>query len=347
MIFYYGHPAALYINKLRVAGLLEKPINPYYEVIFETGVDEMSWDDLSKNEMKWPSVAEVHQYRKAVYQEVTKLIQTGLTDQQLASIHQESPLWALLMGFEHERIHLETSSVLMAEMPLELLRFPEGFPAYHPGAVVQPVKLPVAGENYPVNEMIPVPAQTVTVGKPRDFPSYGWDNEYGNRTFDVPAFSASKFMISNGEFLEFVKDGGYAKREYWTENGWGWRAFRNVKWPTMWVRKGPQGHHEYDLRLLFDVLPMPWSLPVMVNFHEATAFANWKSERSGDGRVYRVMTELEHRAIRDDEERGGGADASPSLTDDHAAVIGGAKMMSAVSVLCITYDTFPNSYVLT
>lgn len=37
LIFYYGHPAALYINKLRVAGLLKEPINPYYEVIFETG----------------------------------------------------------------------------------------------------------------------------------------------------------------------------------------------------------------------------------------------------------------------------------------------------------------------
>ena len=43
MIFYYGHPAALYINKLRVAGLLKEPVNPYFEVIFETGVDEMSW----------------------------------------------------------------------------------------------------------------------------------------------------------------------------------------------------------------------------------------------------------------------------------------------------------------
>lgn len=37
MIFYYGHPAVLYINKLRVAGLLTEPINPYFEVVFETG----------------------------------------------------------------------------------------------------------------------------------------------------------------------------------------------------------------------------------------------------------------------------------------------------------------------
>jgi hypothetical protein len=56
MIFYYAHPATLYVNKLRVAGLLSDPVNAYFEHIFETGVDEMSWDDLSKNAMIWPSV---------------------------------------------------------------------------------------------------------------------------------------------------------------------------------------------------------------------------------------------------------------------------------------------------
>ena len=36
LIFYYGHPATLYINKLRVAGLIEDPINAHFEDIFET-----------------------------------------------------------------------------------------------------------------------------------------------------------------------------------------------------------------------------------------------------------------------------------------------------------------------
>ena len=54
MVFYYGHPAALYVNKLRVAGLVSGPVNELFEHIFETGVDEMAWDDLSKNDMLWP-----------------------------------------------------------------------------------------------------------------------------------------------------------------------------------------------------------------------------------------------------------------------------------------------------
>lgn len=50
IIFYYGHPAVLYVNKLRVAGLLVRPVCAEFELIFETGVDEMRWDDLHEND---------------------------------------------------------------------------------------------------------------------------------------------------------------------------------------------------------------------------------------------------------------------------------------------------------
>lgn len=177
MIFYYGHPAALYINKLRVAGLLKDAINPYFEVIFETGVDEMSWDDLSKNKMSWPSVAEVHAYRKKVYAAVSEVISKISDDVCAKGIDKSSPLWALVMGFEHERIHLETSSVLISEMPVKYTRFPETFPSYHKsvkktGANV--IRSPVAGVHYPAPVMIAVESQSVKLGKPSSFPSFGW-----------------------------------------------------------------------------------------------------------------------------------------------------------------------------
>lgn len=144
-------------------------------------------------------------------------------------------------------------------------------------------------------------SQTITLGKPRDFPSYGWDNEYGSRSYDVPAFNASKFKVSNGEFLAFVKDGGYTRPELWTEKGWEWRAYRNAKWPSFWVRSGPQGLHHFDLRLIYDTVSMPWDWPVSVNFHEAAAYAKWKAVKTG--KELRVMTELEHNAIRDSSQR--------------------------------------------
>ena len=42
---------------------------------------------------------------------------------------------------------------------------------------------------------------------------------------------------------------------------------------------------------------MAWDLPVCVNMHEAAAFAIWKSNKHGKN--YRVISELEHHAIRD------------------------------------------------
>ena len=48
----------------------------------------------------------------------------------------QHPLWSLFLGFEHERIHLETSSVLMRELPLEWMRKPEEWRGYHESATV-------------------------------------------------------------------------------------------------------------------------------------------------------------------------------------------------------------------
>ncbi|HRF43836.1 MAG TPA: DinB family protein, partial [Candidatus Competibacteraceae bacterium] len=150
MIFYYGHPPALYINKLRVAGLITGPLNPYFERLFETGVDEMRWDDMSKNEMLWPSIQEVHAYRQQVYAIVRRLIEThpGLAPGH-PPVTQKDPLWALFMGFEHERIHLETSSVLIRELPLNLVQRPAEWPKLHPSARQPAAFPPQAGRDYP------------------------------------------------------------------------------------------------------------------------------------------------------------------------------------------------------
>ncbi|MCB1825634.1 MAG: 5-histidylcysteine sulfoxide synthase, partial [Candidatus Competibacteraceae bacterium] len=299
MIFYYGHPPTLYINKLRVAGLIDQALNPYYERLFETGVDEMRWDDMSKNEMRWPSIQEVHAYRRQVYRIVRRLIEThpGLETGH-PPITQGHPLWALFMGFEHERIHLETSAVLIHELPLTLVQRPAEWPDPHPSARRAEATdfPPRAGREFPANDLINVPEQPVTLGKPADWPSYGWDNEYGRRETTVRTFQASRHLVSNGEFHAFVAAGGYSERRYWSETGWQWRAFRNVKWPTFWMPDGPAGLHRYRLRTLFETIAMPWNWPVEVNHHEARAYCAWCAEQ--EGAPYRLPSEAEHQTLR-------------------------------------------------
>lgn len=287
LIFYYGHTAALFINKLLIAGLISSPVNPLYERIFEVGVDEMSWDDMSKNQMQWPSVREVNDYRRQVFNLIKHVIDThpDLEDGH-AAITQDSPLWALFMGFEHERIHFETSSVLIREMPLSAIKRPVQWPDLR----VEPE----VAQSY--DTLVNIPGETVVLGKPQTEPSYGWDNEYGMQSIDVQDFAVSKFMVTNRQFLDFVRENGYSTEEFWSTEGWKWKCYNNTKKPTFWVYSGPQGLHQYKLRTLFEEVALPLDWPVCVNFHEAKAFLSWKSAKEGS--QFRLLTEAEHTLLR-------------------------------------------------
>ena len=92
------------------------------------------------------------------------------------------------MCFEHERIHLETSSVLMRELPLACLAPPPAWPRCHASAHD-------AAAAPPPNDLLTVPAGDALLGKPAGWPSYGWDNEYGARTFHVREFRASRTLV--------------------------------------------------------------------------------------------------------------------------------------------------------
>ena len=263
LIFYLGHTATFFTNKLILAGLIDQRIEPRFESMFAVGVDEMSWDDLEESNYDWPSVQAVLDYRARVRQTVTDLI-AGLP---LAlPIGWDSPWWPILMGIEHERIHLETSSVLIRQQRLDLVR-PD--PAW--------ASCPDAGEP-PPNALVSIPAGTVRLGQdPAESPYYGWDNEYGTHESEVPAFAAARMLVSNREFLAFVEAGGYEMDAWWTPEGLAWRQFAQACCPTFW-RPEPGG---WRLRLMLEEVPMPWNWPVEVNYHEAKAFCHWQAERTG------------------------------------------------------------------
>jgi hypothetical protein len=118
LIFYLGHTAVFYINKLIAARILKERINSKYESLFAVGVDEMSWDDLNQSHYEWPTVKEVKQYRDKVRETVDAIIHTIPISM---PVHWHSPVWALMMGMEHARIHLETSSVIIRQLPIKYL----------------------------------------------------------------------------------------------------------------------------------------------------------------------------------------------------------------------------------
>ena len=118
IIFYYGHTATFFINKLKLANIIDTRIDPRLESLFAVGVDEMSWDDLNAQHYDWPTLKETQEYRDKVYLLVSNLINTLPL---VLPIDGDSPFWVILMGIEHENIHLETSSVLIRQLPFEMV----------------------------------------------------------------------------------------------------------------------------------------------------------------------------------------------------------------------------------
>ncbi len=283
LIFYFGHTATFFTNKLVLAKLLPQRINSTIESMCAIGVDEMSWDDLNDAHYDWPSVSAVRDYRNQVKAAVNHLIDTVAFS---LPIDWQSPMWPIMMGIEHERIHLETSSVLIRQLPIEQVKPHPLFPVCQDQSV-----------DGPHNRLLNVPAGLVKVQHQDPAPHYGWDNEYGQHQADVTAFKASQYLVSNLEFLEFVEAGGYETAEFWDEEGDRWRRFSPVKHPSFWVRKTEGNQQAWYLRCMTDEIPMPWSWPAEVNHLEAAAFCRWKSAQIG--LPVRLPSEDEYLRLRD------------------------------------------------
>ncbi len=278
LIFYYGHTAVFFINKLNVAGLINTRLDAVLESKLAVGVDEMSWDDLNDDDFDWPSPSEVKDYRDRTRACVDNFIQN--CDFSMP-IGQDNPLWIVMMGIEHERIHLETSSVLMRELPLDMVK-------------PHPLWSNICSESgsTPENQLIDVGGKTLKLGKSEDDSFYGWDNEYGTYETQVAPFRASKYLVSNGEYLAFVKDQGYQKKQYWSDEGWSWLTYQNAEHPKFWVKSG----ETYQYRTMLEMIDMPWDWPVDIASLEAKAFCRWKSEKTGSH--IRLPTEAEWHVLR-------------------------------------------------
>ncbi len=254
LVFYFGHPAAFTLNKLGAAGLVDGPVDADLQRILGVGVDPATADELDRR--AWPPVDEVRDLRRAALPRILAAV-----DAVDAPPGWDDPGWALLMGAEHERIHFETSSVLVRQLPLDAVRPP-------PGWTIGP-----SGAEPPDAARVEVPGRTVVLGKPDHPPTWGWDNEFGHLAVEVAPFTAGATLVSNRAFLGFVRAGGYRDRRWWSEAGWRWRAGRTL--PPFWCGDADAP----ALRTVFRRIALPLDWPAEVTFHEAEAWCRWAGAR--------------------------------------------------------------------
>lgn len=125
----------------------------------------------------------------------------------------------------------------------------------------------------------------------------GWcfDNELAIHKYYLNDFALQNRLVTNGEYLEFMEDGGYAKQLLWLDNGW--RKAQQAVWqaPLYWERVDG----EWFLWTLNGMWRVDPDEPVChIGFYEADAFARWTSEtyKAWEGARLPTEREWEHAA---------------------------------------------------
>lgn len=104
----------------------------------------------------------------------------------------------------------------------------------------------------------------------------GFDNERGGTEVDVEAFAISRRCVSELEFLAFVEDDAYKRREFWCDDGWHWLRKAQPVAPLNWHREsGDWTVREFDRKRSLDP-----NRPVEhVSWFEASAWCRWAGRR--------------------------------------------------------------------
>jgi iron(II)-dependent oxidoreductase len=122
---------------------------------------------------------------------------------------------------------------------------------------------------------VDVPGGTFLLGAARDAP-FVFDNEKWRHPIELERFTISRAPVTQARFAEFVEDGGYARRELWSEPGWRWRESVDARRPVYWARRdGEWARRDFDRWARLE----PHRPMVNVSWFEAEAWCRWAGRR--------------------------------------------------------------------
>ncbi|GAA5507685.1 ergothioneine biosynthesis protein EgtB [Novipirellula caenicola] len=202
-----------------------------------------------------PGMQQVEDYRNHVDREMSRRL--GCDD--FATQNAE----LLQIGINHEQQHQE----LMLTDAKHMLSCNPTWPIYRD----DPFDRAVAER---AERWIEVPDGMHDIGHEGD--GFAYDNESPRHATHLHATSIATTLVTNGEFLEFVQDGGYERPEFWLSMGWATVQQDNWDAPLYWVQQDGRWH-QFTLAGLVPVDP-DWPV-THVSYFEADAFARWAGKR--------------------------------------------------------------------
>lgn len=119
-----------------------------------------------------------------------------------------------------------------------------------------------------------VDAGTYTIGYSGE--DFHFDNEKGVHKVYIEAFKCANRLVTNGEYLEFMKAGAYEKAALWLAEGWDWVQANHSNSPFYWFEE----NEKWWIYTLHGVKEVKLDETLThINFYEAEAFARWKGKR--------------------------------------------------------------------
>lgn len=222
--------------------------NSYYETVGKRVVRS------DRGNLSRPSVKQVYAYRKYVTENIQKLFESA-QDDELNSL--------LEIGIHHEKQHQE---LLVTDIKYILGNNP---------------LLPVYSEQFqdhPVEtheqEWISMEEGVYDIGHNSE--GFCYDNELGKHKVFLHTYEISNKLVTNGEFIEFIVDGGYQRFDLWHAEGWDWVNQNHIGSPLYWHKIDEEWHHytSNGLQKIDSNTPL-----THISYFEAFAYSQWKGHR--------------------------------------------------------------------
>ncbi len=224
--------------------------NSYYETV---GARVLRTD---RGNLSRPSVADIYAYRAYVDEQMEVFLENSVLSDEVSAV--------LELGLNHEQQHQE---LLMTDIKYILGHNPL-FPAYRETDSVEE-DLSVMDSGF-----ISMAEGIYEIGFKGT--GFSFDNELGLHKKYLEAFDIASSLVTNGEYLQFIQEGGYENFIWWHSEGWDWVKQQQAKAPLYWHFIDGKWMH-YTLGGLKAI--NPYEVLCHVNFYEASAFAAWKGMR--------------------------------------------------------------------
>ncbi|WP_144605119.1 ergothioneine biosynthesis protein EgtB [Algoriphagus algorifonticola] len=227
--------------------------HPHFNFLFNSYYNAMG-QRTARNQrglITRPSVEEVKEYRKYVDQAMEGLIRKDNPE-----INE-----LIILGLNHEQQHQE---LLLTDLKYSFWFNP-----------LDPIVMDI--DEYPHEEKsqwIEMDEGIYQIGYEGD--SFCFDNELGRHKVYLHPYAISSALVTNGEYLEFIKSGAYSEPRYWHDEGWAWVKENNIEAPLYWEKQNNTWtYYTLNGRKFLD----PKASLSHVSFYEASAFASWKGMR--------------------------------------------------------------------